>query len=238
MVEFTNYTEPKYRINERGKSIIGISVAMIDIFQYINQLADLPTNVLLRGETGTGKELVAQALHFNGIRGKGHRFVAIDCAGIPSGLLESELFGHEKGAFTTAYYSKAGKFELAYGGTIFLDEIGDMDLGLQAKILRVLQERLVTRVGGNEPKKVDVRVVAATNKDLETMISKGQFREDLYYRLNVAPIYIPPLRERRRDIIPLTNYLIEKLNEKYSSSIGGIDQDAMNDMLLREWGEM
>lgn len=181
------------------KTIIGNSPAMRDIYKTIGKVAPSDITVLIQGESGTGKELIARAIHFNSKR-LGKPFIAINCAAIPKELLESELFGFEKGAFTGAVERKLGKFEQANGGTIFLDEIGDMPLDLQAKILRVLQEKEVTRTGGNQSITVDTRIVAATNQDLEVLVREKAFREDLYYRLNVVPINLVSLRERKEDI--------------------------------------
>jgi Nif-specific regulatory protein len=174
--------------------------------------------VLLRGESGTGKELVAKAVHFMSQRAKGP-FIKFNCASIPEGLLESELFGHEKGAFTGAMTARKGRFELAEGGTIFLDEIGDLPLALQPKILRVLQEREFERVGGEKTVKVDVRLIAATSRNLEELVSEGKFREDIYYRLNVVPLFLPPLRERKEDIPLLVEYFMKKYNQENQKSV-------------------
>lgn len=180
-------------LNLRG--IIGNSPALKEVFAILAKVAPTDSTVLVTGESGTGKELLVRALHRNSKR-KDMPFVPVNCGAIPKELLESELFGHEKGAFTHAVRSRPGRFELADGGTIFLDEIGEMDLSLQVKILRVLQEKEIERVGGTSIKKVDVRIVAATNRDLETEVTAGRFREDLFYRLNVIPMHLPPLRER------------------------------------------
>lgn len=177
--------------------IIGQSTSLADVFKMLGKVAPTDSTVLVTGESGTGKELLVRALHDNSGRAA-KPFVPINCGAIPKELLESELFGHEKGAFTHAIRSRAGRFELADGGTIFLDEIGEMDLSLQVKILRVLQEKEIERVGGGGSKKVDVRIVAATNRNLESEVAAGRFREDLYYRLNVIPLHLPPLRERGR----------------------------------------
>ncbi|MBN1828022.1 MAG: sigma-54-dependent Fis family transcriptional regulator [Deltaproteobacteria bacterium] len=201
----------KYNIG----NIIGKSEPMKQIFELIDKVKDIDSNVLISGESGTGKELVAKAIHFFGKRAKEH-FEVVNCAAIPSNLLESELFGYVKGAFTGAVSRKVGKFELADGGTIFLDEIGEMDYRLQSKLLRVLQSKEITPLGSNEHKKIDVRIIAATNKNLEYEIDKATFREDLYYRLNVIPIRMPPLRERREDIPPL----IERFLSQYSAALG------------------
>jgi two-component system nitrogen regulation response regulator GlnG len=191
------------------KTIIGNSPAMRDIYKTIGKVAPSDITVLIQGESGTGKELIARAIHFNSKR-LGKPFIAINCAAIPKELLESELFGFEKGAFTGAVERKLGKFEQANGGTIFLDEIGDMPLDLQAKILRVLQEKEVTRTGGNQSITVDTRIVAATNQDLEVLVREKAFREDLYYRLNVVPINLVSLRERKEDIPLLVEYFLKK----------------------------
>lgn len=191
------------------KNIIGNSPPMRDIYKTIGKVAPSDITVLVQGESGTGKELIARAIHFNSRR-IGKPFIALNCAAIPKELLESELFGFEKGAFTGAVERKLGKFEQANGGTIFLDEIGDMPLDLQAKILRVLQEKEVTRTGGSQNLSVDVRIVAATNQDLEERVRQKQFREDLYYRLNVVPIQLVPLRERKDDIPLLIDYFLQK----------------------------
>ncbi len=200
------------------EEIIGISKPLLDIVETIKNIAPTPATVLLLGESGVGKELFAKTIHKFSDRSN-KPFIKINCAAIPEDLLESELFGYEKGAFTGAYTTKKGKFELANGGTIFLDEIGDMPISLQAKILRVLQEKEVERIGSTKPIKVDVRIIAATNKDLEDMVNQGTFREDLYYRLNVIPIYIPPLRERKEDIPVLINYFINKFNKEYRKNV-------------------
>jgi Nif-specific regulatory protein len=189
--------------------------------------------VLLRGESGTGKELVAKAIHYMSQRAKGP-FIKFNCASIPEGLLESELFGHEKGAFTGATSLRKGRFELASDGTIFLDEIGDLPIGLQPKILRVLQEKEFERVGGEKTIKVDVRLIAATSRKLEELVSGGQFREDLYYRLNVVPVFLPPLRERRVDIPPLADYFLKKYNQENDKAVR-LTPEALNAFLDYEW---
>ncbi|MFA5353527.1 MAG: nif-specific transcriptional activator NifA [Thermodesulfovibrionales bacterium] len=204
----------KYRV----ESIIGHSDRMQEVFEAIHRVAPSKANVLLLGESGTGKELVAKAIHYMSPRSKG-AFIKFNCASIPEGLLESELFGHEKGSFTGAMAMRKGRFEQAHGGTIFLDEIGDLPITLQPKILRVLQEREFERVGGEKTIKVDVRLIAATSRNLEELVSTGKFREDLYYRLNVVPIYLPALRERREDIPALAEYFLEKYNEENGKSV-------------------
>lgn len=190
-----------------SKKIIGVSKQIEEVFRNVAKLANTNVNVLIFGETGTGKEVIAQAIHYAGQRRKGP-FVPINCAATPKDLLESELFGHEKGSFTGAFRTKRGKFELANGGTLFLDEVAEMDLNVQVKLLRVVQERVIERVGGLEFIPIDVRIIAATNQELEQAVKEGTFRKDLYYRLNVVPIYIPPLRERKDDIPPLIDYIL------------------------------
>ena len=196
----------KYRL----ENIIGQSDRMQEVFGAVHSVAPSKANVLLRGESGTGKELIAKAIHYMSPRAKGP-FIKFNCASIPEGLLESELFGHEKGAFTGAMAMRKGRFELADGGTIFLDEIGDLPLALQPKILRVLQEKEFERVGGEKTTKVDVRLIAATSRNLEYLVSEGKFREDLYYRLNVVPVFLPPLREKIEDIPLLSEYFLKKI---------------------------
>jgi len=197
----------KVEAKELFPDIVGQSLVMRDLFRQMLKAAPTQATVLISGENGTGKELAATAIYEHSLR-KGQPFLKLNCVAIPEGLLESELFGHEKGAFTGAAAQKKGKFELADGGTIFMDEIGDMPLATQAKLLRILQEKEFERVGGARPIKVDVRFIAATNKDLETLVKKGEFREDLYFRLNVFPIYLPPLRERREDIPLLCRHFL------------------------------
>ncbi len=193
--------------------IIGQSTTLSHVFRVLMKVAPTDSTVLVTGESGTGKELLVRALHNNSER-VDKPFVPINCGAIPKELLESELFGHEKGAFTHAIRARSGRFELADGGTVFLDEIGEMDLSLQVKILRVLQEKEIEKVGGTGIKKVDVRIVAATNRDLETEVSQGRFREDLYYRLNVIPLHLPPLRERGNDVLLLAQYFMQRFCEK------------------------
>ncbi len=196
----------------RFESIIGSSEKMKEVLDLAGRVAVSDASLLITGESGTGKELLARGVHFNSRRAEGP-FVAVNCAAIPEALIESELFGHVKGSFTGAVKDKEGKFELADGGTLFLDEIGDLRIDLQAKILRALQEREVDRVGGGKPASVDVRVIAATNKDIERAVKEGAFREDLYYRLNVITLFIPPLRERKEDIPLLASYFLKKFNK-------------------------
>ncbi len=206
--------------------MIGKSKEMLKVYSVIKKVAETPTNILILGESGTGKELVAKAIHENSQR-KNMPFEVINCGGVPESLLESELFGYVKGAFTGAYSDKPGLFEIARGGTIFLDEIGDLPPLLQVKLLRVVQEKTFRRVGGAEEKKVDVRIISATNKNLEHKVKDGSFREDLYFRLNVIPINIPPLRERKEDIPVLTNYFIEKYSKEFGKDIKKISSYAL-----------
>ncbi len=214
--------------------IISKSSKMRAIFGVINKVSSTSSGVLIAGESGTGKELIARAIHNNGIRAAAP-FVAVNCGAVPYELMESELFGHEKGAFTGAHVKKIGKFEYADGGTIFLDEISTMPLGLQVKLLRVLQERSFERVGGNITVSVDIRVIAATNTDLEDAVSKGEFRDDLFYRLNVVPITLPPLRERVEDIPILIDHFIAIFNRKYKKAIPGISNEALQAMVSYNW---
>ncbi|HXG04492.1 MAG TPA: nitrogen regulation protein NR(I) [Candidatus Binatia bacterium] len=213
-------------------ALIGRHPRMQDVYKTIGRIAATDVTVLLRGESGTGKELVARAIHHYSRR-SGRPFVAVSCAAIPGTLLESEMFGHERGAFTDARERRLGKFELAHGGTLYLDEIGDMPVDLQTKLLRALQERTIERVGGHEPIAVDVRVLAATNRDLESLMKEGRFREDLYYRLNVVTLHLPPLRERRRDI-PL---LVEHFLAKYAGELGerGVAPEALDRLVAYDW---
>ena len=199
-------------------NIIGTSDKMQEVFEAVHRVANSKATVLLYGESGTGKELIAKAIHYMSPRTKGP-FIRFNCASIPEGLLESELFGHEKGAFTGAINARKGRFELACGGTILLDEVGDLPITLQPKILRVLQEREFERVGGERTIKVDVRLIAATSRNLEELVSKGKFREDLYYRLNVVPLFMPALRERREDIPHLTEHFLKRFNEENDKNV-------------------
>ncbi|MBS7528612.1 sigma-54-dependent Fis family transcriptional regulator [Fusibacter paucivorans] len=210
--------------------IIGKSPGMVRVYQYVEKLKDVETSVVITGESGTGKELVARAIHDSGKR-RAHRFVEINCAAIPEPLLEEELFGHKKGTFTGAIADKAGKFEYANNGTIFLDEIGDMALGLQAKLLRVLQQKTITPLGSNESMRINVRVIAATNRDLKRMVEEGKFRSDLYFRLNVINIAMPPLREKRQDLPLLFHHFIALYNSELSKAVKGFSAEAESLML-------
>ena len=216
------------------RTIIGQSQPMQKIYKVLGKIAPSDVTVLIYGESGTGKELIARAIHFNSAR-LGKPFIALNCAAIPRELLESELFGHEKGAFTGATEKKIGKFEQAKDGTLFLDEIGDMPLELQAKLLRVLQEKEVTRTGGSSTIQVNTRIVAATNQDLKEKVQRKEFREDLYYRLNVVPLELPPLRERREDIPNLVDYFLVKAHEAYGTSATGLTREAMTLLCNYEW---
>ena len=214
--------------------IIGNSKAMSRVFALLEQVADTDTTVMILGESGVGKELIANALHRNSPR-RNKPFIKVNCAALPETLLESELFGHEKGAFTGAHSQKKGRFELANGGTIFLDEIGDISQTTQIKLLRVLQEREFERIGGEQTIKCDVRVITATNRKLEDMIEQGDFRQDLYYRLNVFPIHVPPLRERRTDIIPITDFFVEKYRKIHGKNIRRISTPAIDMLSSYHW---
>jgi two-component system, NtrC family, nitrogen regulation response regulator NtrX len=214
--------------------IVGTSYAIRAVIEKIERVGKTPARVLITGENGTGKELVARAIHGQSTRAQA-QFVEVNCAAIPSELIESELFGHMKGSFTGAVADRAGKFEQAHGGTLFLDEIGDMSLAAQAKVLRVLQDGVVTRIGGSKPIQVDVRVLAATNKDVEAEIAAGRFREDLFYRLNVVPIHVPPLRERREDIPLLVGHFISQLAGPGGLAPRAMSDDAVNRLTQLEW---
>jgi transcriptional regulator with GAF, ATPase, and Fis domain len=207
---------------------------MREVFRLVEKIAPTNSTVLIRGESGTGKELVARAIHARSTRAA-RPFQAINCAAIPENLLESELFGHERGSFTSADSRKIGLFEAASGSTLFLDEIGDLSLPLQGKILRSLQEKEIKRVGGNETILVDVRVVAATNRDLESMMKATQFREDLFYRLNVIPIVLPPLRERASDIPAMVQRFLEKANASHGTAVNAIDASAVEHLTRHGW---
>jgi DNA-binding NtrC family response regulator len=207
---------------------------MKDIYKVVQQIADSKTTVLILGESGTGKELISRAVHYNSNR-KNYPFITINCAAIPETLIESELFGHEKGAFTDAIRTKKGLFEEADGGTLFLDEIGELSLITQAKILRFLEEREFNRVGGSKTIKVDVRLITATNKNLSQQIKKGGFREDLYYRINVVPIVLPPLRERKEDIPLLLDHFIQKFGAENNKNVKGASKETLELLMNYEW---
>lgn len=235
MAEAMSFSAPILKLGKGdSEQFVGQSDQMKQVFHIIDRLSKVDTAVLIRGESGTGKELVARAIHYNGSR-KDERFVTVNCSAIPENLIESEFFGHEKGAFTGAETRKIGKFQYADGGTLFLDEIGDISPAMQVKLLRVLQERRFTPVGSNREVETNTRIVAATNRNLEEMIKTGEFREDLFYRLNVLPITLPPLRDRRKDIPALAQYFIKKFNERHGKKIEGIDEKAMNVLMNYAW---
>ena len=226
----------KEKLKERYSfyNIVGTSNRMTEVFQMIERIAQTEVTVLIRGESGTGKELVANAIHFNSSRAA-RPFLKLNCAALPETLIESELFGHEKGAFTGATEQRMGRFERANGGTLFLDEIGTLSLTAQAKLLRVLQEWEFERIGGHRTFRVDIRVIAATSKDLERSIEEGTFREDLYYRLNVFPIFMPPLRERKTDVLLLADCFIEKFNQKHKKDVRRISTPAIDMLMQYHW---
>jgi Nif-specific regulatory protein len=215
-------------------NIIGTSGPTRQMYEQVAQVAQTNTTVLIRGESGTGKELIAHAIHYNSLRAK-KPFIKVSCAALPDTLIESELFGYEKGAFTGAAQRKKGRFEMAEGGTLFLDEIGDVNLGTQVKLLRVLQEREFERVGGTETVKVNVRLIAATNKDMEKAIAEGTFREDLYYRLNVFTIFVPPLRERKADLLLLADHFLDKFSREHNKVIKRISTPAIDMLTAYHW---
>jgi len=228
------YLREKLNDQYNYKRIVGNGTAMRPVYELIEKVAPTDTAVLIRGESGTGKELVAHAVHFNSRR-KEKAFIKVNCAVLAEGVLESELFGHEKGSFTGAAGKRIGRFELAHGGSIFLDEIGDISLSTQVKLLRVLQEKEFERVGGTECIRSDVRVIAATNKNLEEAIKKGQFREDLFFRLNVVPIIVPPLRERREDVERLAQHFLHRYSLEANKKISKIDPKALEALARYNW---
>ena len=229
-IRLRNELENRYRITD----IIGNSNKMREVYQMISQVSKSNTTVLIRGESGTGKELVANSIHYNSLRLKGP-FVKVNCAALPANLIESELFGHEKGAFTGAIKQKPGKFEIANKGTIFLDEIGSIGIEVQVKLLRILQEKEFERVGGYQTIKTDVRVITATNKNLEQAVEEDTFRHDLYYRLNVFPIYMPPLRERKTDILLLVDHFLEKYSRENHKTIRRLSTPAIDMLMDYHW---
>jgi DNA-binding NtrC family response regulator len=239
-LKFRNLEEENLRLKRELKesygydNLIGTSNAIRKIYDLIEKVADTDGTVLISGASGTGKELIARAIHYNSSRSD-RPLVVINCGAIPEELLESELFGHEKGAFTGAYKSRIGRFEMANGGTIFLDEIGEMSPALQVKLLRVLQEKKFERVGGTKTIHVDVRIIAATNKNLTAVINKGKFREDLYYRLNVIPIKVAPLKQRKSDIPLLIDYFLKNFQKGEEKRITGFSPEAMDAMLRYDW---
>ena len=222
--------ENRYRVT----NIIGNSNKMREVYQMISQVSKSNATVLIRGESGTGKELVANSIHYNSLRGK-NSFIKVNCAALPASLIESEFFGHEKGAFTGAINQKTGKFELAHKGTIFLDEIGSIDMNVQVTFLRVLQEREFERIGGHKTIKVDVRIIAATNKNLEQAVEEDTFRGDLYYRLNVFPIYMPSLKERKTDILLLADHFLEKYSKENHKGIKRFSTPAIDMLMDYHW---
>jgi len=232
----TKLVELERSLQRRGKfhGIVGASAAMQRVYSLIESLADVPTTVLINGESGTGKELVAAALHGSGARAHGP-YVKVNCSALSEHLLESELFGHVRGAFTGAISDKIGRFQKAHGGTLFLDEIGDISPAIQMRLLRVLQESEFERVGDSTPVKVDVRIVAATNQNLADMVSRGTFRQDLYYRLNVIRLDLPPLRERRDDLELLVAHFIAQFNSKLSKEVTAVSDDVTNIFRSYSW---
>ncbi len=222
------------RDQSHPEQLVCKSPQMQSVFRFVQQVADSDSTVLIQGESGTGKELIARMLHFNSLR-HDRALVVVNCGGIPENLLESELFGHERGAFTGAVHRRIGRFEMAHGGTIFLDEVGEMPVSLQVKFLRVLQERCFERVGGEKTISVDVRVIAATNQNLEDAIKANRFRPDLYYRLNVIPVTIPALRDHASDIPLLIDHFIQKFNRNKHAAVEGVAPDAMNQLMRYHW---
>jgi DNA-binding NtrC family response regulator len=218
----------------RFENLVGTSLAMQQVFQLIEKVADAESTVLILGESGTGKELVARAIHFNSHRAD-KPLVPVNCGAIPESLLESELFGHERGAFTGAARTRMGRFELANGGTIFLDEVGDMSPALQVKLLRVLQEQNFERVGGTRSVRVDVRIIAATNRNLEEAVARSEFREDLYYRLSVIPLNLPPLRERKEDVPLLLQHFLDQFNRMRDRKLQGFSPPALHMLVNYQW---
>jgi two-component system response regulator HydG len=221
-------------ILDRFEHIIGANGALQRAIEIVRKVARSSASILIRGETGTGKELIASAAHYNSDRAD-QPFVKVNCAALHENLLESELFGHEKGAFTSADRQRIGRFEQADGGTIFLDEIGEMSPSTQAKVLRVLQEREFERLGSSKTLKVDVRVLTATHRNLESMMAEGRFRPDLFYRLNVVSVHVPPLRERKEDIPALTSFFLERLSGALKKSVDGLDADALAKLVAHDW---
>lgn len=232
--EENTYLKQQLKAKYKFENIIGTSDRMQKVFSLIDKVSSTDSTVLVLGESGTGKELVARALHYNSPRAQ-NPFVPVNCGAIPEELLESELFGHEKGAFTSAFRTRIGRFELAHSGSIFLDEVSEMSPNLQVKLLRVVQEREFERVGGIKSIKTDVRIIAATNKDLEEEVAEGRFREDLYYRLNVIPLNLPPLRDRKEDIPLLVKHFMSKYGKEKNSLVTGFSKRAMNVLMQHKW---
>lgn len=233
-IKVAAYSAPRDKNEDIGGEFVGTSGSMKKVFNLIDKLAKVDTAVLIRGESGTGKELVARAIHLNSMK-KDKKFVPVNCSAIPETLIESELFGHEKGAFTGADKRKIGKFQFAEGGTLFLDEIGDLAFQVQAKLLRVLQEKKFTPIGTNREVGVNVRIITATNRDLEEMIKEGKFRDDLFYRLNVLPIFLPPLRERKEDLEQLIEHFIKKFNAQHSKNLKGVAPEVLEKLKSYDW---
>jgi DNA-binding NtrC family response regulator len=234
LLQENHYFRQELREKYKFENIVGNTPTMLGLYKTVARLVDSKTTVLIQGESGTGKELIARALHFNGVRAT-RPFVAVDCASLTESLLESELFGHMRGAFTGAVETKKGLFEKADGGTVFLDEIAEISPALQAKLLRVLQQHEIRRVGGTEAIALDVRVIAATNKDLEVLVKAGRFRDDLFYRLHVVTLYLPPLRERQEDIPLLANHFLRKYREANQKLITHIAPEALHLLCIYDW---
>src|SRR5881394_1582097 len=234
LVDENTHLRQELRERYDFSNLVGSSGPMRQIFEQVTQVSGTNTTALIRGESGTGKELIAHAIHYSSLRAK-KPFVKVSCAALPDSLIESELFGYEKGAFTGAEARKKGRFELADGGTLFLDEIGEVNLATQVKLLRVLQQREFERVGGTETVKANVRLIAATNKDLERAIAAGSFREDLYYRLNVFTMFVPPLRERKADLLLLVDHFLEKLSREHHKNIKRISTPAIDMLMSYHW---
>ena len=234
LVQENKYLKSQLQMIYKFDNLIGQSGKMREMYEIITKVLDTKATVMITGETGTGKELIARAIHFNGPR-KNKSFIKINCAAIPEGLLESELFGHERGAFTGAISKKEGKFEIADGGTLFLDEIGEIPQSIQVKLLRILQNREFERVGGNQTIKVDVRIIAATNRDLAKAVAENTFRNDLYYRLNVVPISVPPLRDRITDIPLLVEHFTKRVTNENNRAEVKISKDAMDIFMKYRW---
>jgi Nif-specific regulatory protein len=234
LVEENTHLRQELRERYDFSNIMGTSGPMRQVCEQIAQVARTNTTVLIRGESGTGKELIAHAIHYNSLRAN-KPFVKVSCAALPESLIESELFGYEKGAFTGAQSRRKGRFELAESGTLFLDEIGDVNPGTQVKLLRVLQEREFERLGGTETIRSNVRMIAATHKDMEKMIANGEFREDLYYRLNVFTIFVPPLRDRKSDLLLLSDHFLEKFSREHGKSIKRISTPAIDMLTSYHW---
>jgi Nif-specific regulatory protein len=234
LLEENSRLQEELKARFRPANIVGNYRAMREVYNLIAQVSASDTTVIIRGENGTGKELIAHAIHYNSPRANSP-FIKVNCAALPENVIESELFGHEKGAFTGAHMMRKGRFERAHGGSIFLDEIGDLTPATQIKLLRVLQEKEIERVGGMHTIKTDVRIVTATNRDLEKLIEQGEFRQDLYYRLNVFPIHVPPLRERKSDILLLADFFVEKYSRAHHKNIRRISTPAIDMMMAYHW---